>query len=148
MYFDFINNDVLFYLYSQAKHLNKLQLTALESTTKASETKQQLVVKTWRGTELLDLSHVHYFMADQKYVTVHHSGGETIIDNTLKELEAEYAPRFLRVHRNTLVNTDYIQAIVRTPFANHAIKLKNLNIEVSISRRHVTAVRNWLESQN
>ena len=43
------------------------------------------------------------FVADQKYVTVRHRGGEDLIDESLRALEEEFAPDFVRIHRNSLV---------------------------------------------
>ena len=52
---------------------------------------------------LIELNNVSRFHADQKYVRVHHSGGEHLIDESLKALEREFPDRFVRIHRSALV---------------------------------------------
>lgn len=131
----------------QASKLNKVQLNDALPSNNRSESTSALVAKTWKGSELIDLTHIYYFVADQKYVTVHHINGETVIDNTLKELEAGYAPRFLRIHRNSLVNTDYIEALIRDNAGHYTVRLKNNIGEIPVSRRHTSDVKAWLESQ-
>ena len=49
------------------------------------------------------MSDIRYLRADQKYVSVRRAGGEVIIDESLCELETEFADIFLRIHRNALV---------------------------------------------
>lgn len=132
----------------QAGKLNKVQLNENQKPESQSETASPyLVAKTWKGSELIDITHIHYFMADQKYVTVHHKNGETVIDNTLKELESDYAPRFLRIHRNSLVNTDFIEALVRNSTGHYVIRLKNNSGDIAVSRRHINDVKEWLDKQ-
>lgn len=125
----------------QAGKLNKLQLNDSLASGKEIDTAPCLVAKTWKGSELIDLTHIYYFMADQKYVTVYHQGGETIIDNTLKELESDYSPRFLRTHRNSLVNTDFIEALIRDNAGHYLVRLKNSAGEIPVSRRHTSDVK-------
>lgn len=131
----------------QAGKLNKVQLNDGLNAPASHEPTPYLVAKTWKGSELIDLTQIYYFMADQKYVTVHHQNGETVIDNTLKELESDYTPRFLRVHRNSLVNTDFIEALVRDKAGHFTVRLKNTADEIPVSRRHTADVKAWLESQ-
>ncbi|UZE96453.1 LytR/AlgR family response regulator transcription factor [Alkalimarinus alittae] len=131
----------------QAGKLNKVQLSEGSPISRNNQTTPYLVAKTWKGRELIDLTHIYYFMADQKYVTVHHQNGETVIDNTLKELEADYAPRFLRTHRNSLVNTVYIEALIRDNAGHYNVRLKNNAGEIPVSRRHTVDVKAWIESQ-
>ena len=38
-----------------------------------------------------------------KYVTARTSSGEHLLEDSLAQLEAEFGPRFIRVHRNCLV---------------------------------------------
>ena len=55
-----------------------------------------------RGAELrlIPVEEIRYFHADQKYVTVHHAGGEDLLDEALKDLADEFADYFIRIHRS------------------------------------------------
>jgi two-component system response regulator AlgR len=143
-----VRKEALEQALQQAGKVNRVQLNDNLSISSSHETTPYLVAKTWKGSELIDLTHIYYFMADQKYVTVHHLNGETVIDNTLKELEADYSPRFLRIHRNSLVNTDFIEALIRDKAGHYTIRLKNSVGEIPVSRRHTSDVKTWLESQS
>ena len=130
----------------KSARLNKTQLNALEQN-KQTEDAQYLVAKTYKGTELIELTHIYYFMADQKYVTVYHQGGETIIDDTLKDLERTYANYFLRVHRNALVNQNRIHALNRNAQGHYELKLDGVSTPLSVSRRHAQELKQWLQQR-
>lgn len=110
-----------------------------------SHKRDQLAVRTHRGTELIDLGDILYCEADQKYVTIHHRGGETISDYTLKELEASYPDQLLRIHRNTLVGVRFIKALERTGENQNRIILRDRPERLPVSRRHAADVRQWLQ---
>ncbi|MDY6814506.1 MAG: LytTR family DNA-binding domain-containing protein [Pseudomonadota bacterium] len=105
----------------------------------------KLAVKTHRGTELIDLADILYCEADQKYVTIHHLGGETVSDYTLKELETSYPEQLLRVHRNTLVGVHFVKALERTAEGQNRIILRDRSERLAVSRRHAAQVRQWLQ---
>ena len=94
---------------SQAKQLNQLQVKQLRAESANEDSK--FVAHSWQGHELIDFSSIYYFRSDQKYLTIVHEEGETLSDQTLKELEKIYPETLLRVHRNTLVNTQHIGSL-------------------------------------
>jgi len=76
-------------------------------------------------------------MADNKYVTLIHSQGETLCDYSLKELETAHPQRLMRIHRNTLVNTTYLSALLKPGNSGHKARLSDPNQTLlSVSRRH------------
>jgi two-component system response regulator AlgR len=85
---------------------------------------------------------VIYFIADHKYVTLRHVGGEVLLDEPLKALEDEFGERFVRIHRNALVARERIERLQRTPLGHFQLYLKGMGEEALIvSRRHVAGVR-------
>lgn len=128
-----------------ASKTNKLQKAALNSVDDNNpKARTNISTKTRKGLELIPVSRVHCFVADHKYVTVYHDGGEAIIDDTLKELEEEFRGRFVRVHRNSLVSVASIEGMERVAAGNYEIKLKSLDYRPVVSRRHVARVRELL----
>lgn len=127
----------------RAGRVNRVQLQALARHTETG--RDQLAVRTHRGTELIDLAGVRYCEADQKYVTLHHRGGETVCDYTLKELEQAYPEHLLRIHRNTLVGVRFIQGLRRTHDGYNTLALKGDDTALPVSRRHASTVRHWLQ---
>jgi len=68
-----------------------------------------------------------------------------IIDDTLRELEEEFAERFVRVHRSTLVSKHHIQALTKEPDGQIGVRMQGLNDIISISRRHLPGVRKTIK---
>lgn len=131
---------------AKAQKLNKVQLALVQpSTAESKPTRTHISAKTRRGIELIPLEDVRYFVADHKYVTVFHRNGEHLLDETLKELEEEFAPRFIRIHRNALVSVKHIEAIERASQGQHQVRLADTEQRPIISRRHVSGVKELLK---
>lgn len=123
---------------AQRQHIQQLNHQA-DRTGRA-----HISARTRRGVELIPIEHIYYFAADHKYVTVHHQAGETLIDDTLKELEDELGERFVRVHRNALVALNRIEAMEKNAVGQYVLRLTGTDEKPSVSRRHVTGLRDIL----
>jgi two-component system response regulator AlgR len=67
-----------------------------------------------RGSVLLvPIDDVLYLRAEQKYVTARTAQREFLIEESLAHLEAEFAARFVRIHRNCLVAVDAVAGVAR-----------------------------------
>lgn len=128
---------------ARAGRINRVQLQALQR--REAEASGQLAVKTHRGTELIDLGQVYYCEADQKYVTIHHSRGETVTDHTLKELESSFPDQLLRIHRHTLVGVRHLRSLTRNGDGHWFVNLTGLEQPLPVSRRHASTVKDWLQ---
>ena len=71
---------------------------------------------------------------------------EIIVDETLRELEDEFADLFVRVHRNALVAKHYIEGLVKDTDGQVRVRLKEADDLVDISRRHLPAVRKMIKT--
>lgn len=131
----------------KCKKLTRVQSRELNASKQASESnRRHISAKTRKGIELIAIENILCFIADHKYVTVLHREGETLIDETLKELEDEFADRFLRVHRNSLVAIDKIVGLTRDSGGQCSVQLSNTDFQPVVSRRHLAHVRETLES--
>jgi two-component system response regulator AlgR len=127
-----------------AKRANKAQLAALME--QDGDRRSHISARTRRGIELIPIDDVRFFQADQKYVTVRHSDGELLIDETLRELEEEFGERFVRVHRNALVASRYIEGLERDENGHFQIRMRGVDERVDISRRHLSSVRKYIQT--
>jgi two-component system response regulator AlgR len=93
---------------------------------------------------LIALADIYYFAADQKYTTVRHKGGSDLIEDPLRALAEEFAARFVRVHRNALVNTHRIAAIERDATGQHFVVVRDLDERLAVSRRFAGELRERL----
>ena len=125
----------------KTQKLNKVQLAALSERQPVRQQRSHISAKTRRGVELIPLHDVRFFIADHKYVTVHHVGGETLIDDTLKDLEGEFGNQFVRVHRNALVAVRHIEGMERASQGHYQIRLRDIEEKPIVSRRHVAKLR-------
>ncbi|MET0377977.1 MAG: LytTR family DNA-binding domain-containing protein [Spongiibacteraceae bacterium] len=141
-----VNQDKLLQALAKAQRLSRPQLASFsEGVAQAGGARSQLAAKSRRGIELLPFAQARYFIADHKYVTVFHTGGELLLDDTLKELEDEFGARLLRVHRNALVVLEHIQGLERIELGQYRVKLHNILHGPVVSRRHLPDVRKLLE---
>lgn len=125
----------------QLKHLS-----AREESLVATTTRQHISVKTHKGIELIAIDDIYYFIADQKYVTLRHKQGTALIDDTLKELEHEFAQRFIRIHRNALVAINALVALEHDQQQSY-VRLKDIDERLVVSRRLVADVKQCLMSR-
>ncbi len=101
--------------------------------------------KTHKGIECIALADIFYFQAEHKYVTIHHRNGETLIDDSLKALEAEFPDLLIRIHRSTLVNQTFIERLERSESGQQQLFLQHLAEPLNVSRRHVSKVRELMQ---
>lgn len=128
----------------RAERPNRVQLAALSRPLmeEGGPPRTHISARTRKGIELVPIDDVCYFMADHKYVTLRHVGGEMLLDEPLKALEEEFGDRFVRIHRNALVARDRIERLQRTAQGHFQLYLRDLPDEpLVVSRRHVAGVR-------
>jgi two-component system response regulator AlgR len=92
-------------------------------------------------TILVPVEEVICLLAEDKYTTVFHSGGETVINNSLVELEKRFGDRFLRIHRNALVAVNRVRGLDAPASGPAHLVLDGCNACPEVSRRHLPAVR-------
>lgn len=103
--------------------------------------RKHIAARTHRGVELIPIENIYYFLADQKYVTVRHSGGQVLIDETLKDLENEFADRFIRIHRNALLAIPYLEGLEFIGTGQYQVRCRGINERLAVSRRHLPQLR-------
>jgi len=123
---------------ARASRPNAAQRAALDGS---GARRRQLCVRVRDNLRLIDLENVFYFRADQKYVTVRHSGGEVLIEDSLKSLEDEFGGEFVRVHRNALVAIRLIEGLEKDEHGHFHVRLRGLDERLEVSRRLVPDVR-------
>ena len=115
--------------------LTRPQLQQLASATREPAHRSHIGVRGRDGLKLIPVDEVLCFNADQKYTTVRHLKGEDLIEDSLKTLEEEFAANFVRIHRNALVNTKYLERIARDADGQHFVHLRGMAEPLEVSRR-------------
>ena len=96
-----------------------------------------------RGTDLylLDPAEIVAFQADGELVHIITTGQRYLSDHSLKGLEGKLErPRFRRVHRGTLINTDHLRKISPLSSRRWLLKMSN-GFEAVVSKRLASAIR-------
>ncbi len=144
-----VRQENLLIALEKARQINKLQLMSLEAANDSDCSLKQrthITAKSRRGIQMVPVEEIRVFQADHKYVTAYHSGGELLIDDTLKELEVEYADRLLRIHRNALVALKHVQGMERDAEGSYCVRLTETEALPQVSRRHLPHVRKLLQN--
>jgi two-component system response regulator AlgR len=95
-----------------------------------------------RGNLLLvPVADILYLLAEDKYVVVHHAGGEVLVEESLKALEDEFAERFVRIHRNCLVARARLAGLQRGADGRIVARIAGRDVELDVSRRNLPALR-------
>lgn len=110
--------------------------------------RKHICVREQDRLTLIAIDSIDVFRADQKYIAVHHADGVSLIDDSLKSLEAEFAEDFVRIHRGALVAVGSIKKLEKTSDGKTRVVLRGSPDEdnpLIISRRHVADVRRRLK---
>lgn len=131
-----IRRDKLAAALAACRRLTRPQLARAEAAAAAPAPRRSHVpVRRRDGIQLIPLDDIRCFVADQKYTTVRHSGGEDLIEDSLRLLEDEFAGDFVRIHRSALVSVRHLERIERDPDGQYFVRLKGVPERLAVSRR-------------
>jgi two-component system response regulator AlgR len=142
-----IRKDRLANALGKARKLTAKQIHELSHARPESPARTHISVHLRGNIRLVPVSEIVYFLADSKYVAVRTASEEHLIEDSLVNLEREFAEQFLRIHRNALVSTAYIKGIEKSPSGTWQITLKGIDRRLDVSRRHAAAVRRWARNR-
>jgi two-component system, LytTR family, response regulator AlgR len=123
---------------ARAGRLTRAQLQTLAA---AGARRSHIAARRRDGLRLIPVEEVQYFLADQKYTTVRHLGGEDLIEDSLRLLEGEFGGVFVRIHRNALVGVRYLERIERTAEGQYFVRLRGCEAPLPVSRRMAGELR-------
>jgi two-component system response regulator AlgR len=120
---------------AKAARLTRPQLRQVATAAHQDPRRTHIGVRGRDGLKLIPVEEIFCFQADQKYTTVRHVKGAELIEDSLKTLEEEFAQSFVRIHRNALVNTKYLERIARDASGQHFVHLRGFPEPLELSRR-------------
>lgn len=128
----------------QAARLNRRGLAAVAAAAGTDGRRTHICVRKPKGLRLVPVTDILFFQADQKYVSLVLADGEEVTDETLKDLETEFADSFVRIHRNTLVAVKALARIETGDDGRSLAWLKQRTEPLPISRRLLGDVKRRL----
>lgn len=127
-----------------ARRLTRAQAAQLDKDT--GGVRNHICVRVRGNLQLVPVSDIRFFRADNKYVTIRTGDAEYLIEEPLKALEDEFAGRFLRIHRNALVAVDFVVGLEKTADAQCLVALAGIEERLEVSRRHQPELRGRLKA--
>lgn len=128
----------------RARRPTRAQLARIAEGTGGPRTR--IAVRARDELRLVPVEDVVSFIAEQKYTTMKHRGGEELIEESLKALEEEFPARFVRIHRNALVAIAHVEGLERDAEGHHHVRLKG-GAMLPVSRRLATEVARTLAAK-
>lgn len=102
---------------------------------------RRIVGRLGSDLHLLDPEEVIAFVAEGDTVRIVTAAGRYYAEHTLKALEQRLpAPRFRRIHRGTIINTDHIRRISPLTSKRWLLKMSN-GLEAVVSKRMAGVIR-------
>jgi len=130
----------------KARRLTQGQMAALVAAEPCAQGRSHLSSSLHGNLTLIPIEEVLFLRAELKYVTVRHSHGESLIEDSLKALEDEFGERFVRIHRNALVARAAIEGLEKSADGLVRMKVRGCPERLEISRRHLPEVRRLLRA--
>lgn len=124
--------------------LNRLAALAARETT--ADYPDRIASRTGERVVFIELARVTHFFASEKLTYAATPSKNFVVDQSIQELEQKLDPRkFLRIHRATLLNTDFVHEL-HTWFAGRmVVRLKDdKRTELTVSRDRVRALKQRL----
>jgi two-component system response regulator AlgR len=121
------------------RHAGRIALPRLTQVARAVDIEHRrphICARLGEQLRLVPVENIYYFLADQKYVSVRHKNGTDLIDESLKDLGEEFAPEFIRIHRNALVAEKHISAVERSDDGQCSVRIRDCADVLQVSRRH------------
>jgi two-component system response regulator AlgR len=128
----------------RARRPTRAQLARIAEGTTGPRTR--IAVRTRDELRLIPVESIVCFIAEQKYTTLRHAGGEELIEESLKALEEEFAGRFVRVHRNSLAAIAHVEGLERDADGHQVVRLRGGGT-LTVSRRLAADVARTLSAR-
>ncbi len=130
----------------QAARLTAAQLKIVAASGRDVEQRRHIAVRVRDTLRLISVKDIQFFRADQKYVSVYHTGGEDLIDESLADLAEEFSPDFSRIHRSILVSVAYLEAVERDRAGRHFVRVRGREEPLPVGRRQVGDLKRLLSA--
>lgn len=130
----------------RARRFSAEDVVRMESATGMPARRGHLCARVRGNLVLVPVADIHYLLAEDKYVVVHHAKGEVLIEESLKTLEDEFGERFVRIHRNCLIARDRLGGLVRGPDGSIHAQLDGVAVTLEVSRCNLPALRKLVRS--
>jgi len=142
-----VRRDRLVAALTHASRLSDGTLRQLGAAAGGFREREHIAARARDELRLIPVGEIAYFRAEQKYVTVRHTAGEDLIEESLRSLEEEFGERFVRVHRSVLVAVAHVDALERAADGGYQVRLRGTGECLGVSRRQIAELKSRLRSR-
>lgn len=129
-----VRRDRLAAALERARRPRRTQLSVLRDA-EGGQRRVHVSARVRDQLKLIPVDDVLCFLAEQKYTTVRHRGGEDLIEDSLRSLEEKFGTQFVRVHRNALVAVAQVESLERDADGHAWVQLRHGGGRLQVSRR-------------
>jgi two-component system LytT family response regulator len=103
----------------------------------------KLFLKFGNKMQFFKIKDLKYLKAENPYVLMKFSDGKNSLQRqTLDHLESKLPPKhFVRIHRSTIINTEFIVKIEKLSISSYLIRLKDEGEPFVVSKRFSSKIR-------
>jgi len=127
----------------RARRPSRAQLARLQDAAPAQR-RSHVTARVRDQLKLIPVADILCFIAEQKYTTVRHRGGEDLIEDSLRALEEEFGDLVVRVHRSALVALAHVESLERDAEGHFTVNLRQGGGRLQVSRRLAAEVQRRL----
>ena len=125
----------------RAQTVSGASLAKMAGTLAPQRQRSHICARVRGNLVLVPIADVLYLLAEDKYVVVHHTKGQVLIEDALKALEEEFGDRFVRIHRNCLVARERITGLARAADGRIFAQITGSADQLEVSRRNLPSLR-------
>ncbi|MEW6507437.1 MAG: response regulator [Bacteroidota bacterium] len=125
------------------KNISAAKTSKNLNNTKVYNMDDKIMIKTGTKMQLLAVKEIKCIRADNPYILLKFADGKNSLQRqTLDEWETKLPQKFfLRIHRSTIINTEFIVKIEKLSKTSYIIRLKDEEEPFVISKRFAPKVR-------
>tara|TARA_R110002050_G_scaffold283648_1_gene432329 strand:+ start:1962 stop:2660 length:699 start_codon:yes stop_codon:yes gene_type:complete len=114
-----------------------------DKTEQSKPAKMKIGAKSGNKTTIIDQADIAFFQTNINMTLAQIADRSYVVDKTLEQLDLELCGRFLRVHRNAIINTDKVDNFVRLSNGNYQIHFIGCDTCVMTSRSGTHKVKQY-----
>lgn len=116
-----------------------------ETSEPAENILDRIAVKNGQKIDVVPVSEIIYLQAEGDYVMIHSQKGKFLKEQTMKSFENLLpSNQFVRVHRSSIVNVDFISQIELYDKQNQLLKMQN-GVQIRVSVNGYKALKKTLQ---